>query len=102
MTQTSSASPGPLSGAASKLFVAICFVLTTLFTSVVTVGSNYFLWQKQTAQTQQSAEIGKFVDVIEKFDPLFGDYILDLADSGNQLCACVTGRTARSLTPLNL
>lgn len=76
MSVSSPMAQAPSQNGLSRRAIVAAFVLSTLFTAVVTIGSNYYsnLWQQKRAE--RIAEVGSFLTAAQQFDFLVEKFMV--------------------------
>jgi hypothetical protein len=81
--ESATATPSAPQRPAGRSFLVVGFVLTTLFTSVVTVGGSFLLGHYQAIETDQLQQTNKFIETTRGFDLLMAKFNDDLAHGRN-------------------
>lgn len=69
----------PMEKPAGKALVVIGFVVSTFLTGAVTLGVGLYNNAYQTTRTERSAQVDKFVQAAQDFDPLVRQFVADEA-----------------------
>ncbi len=72
--------------APTRGLVILGFVATTLFTSAISVGGSYWLWDRQADRAEAISLTSEFRKATQAFDPLFRAHLMNL-NSGKDASA---------------